>query len=444
MTSGVQSERPASVPHNLEAERAVLGAVLLVGESIAERLATEEGLRPEHFYRPQHGAIFSAMLRMSDRGGRVDVLTVSAELERIGRLDEVGGRAALDALAACAPVAGNAAEYARIVVEEATWRARLRAARQIETAVHDRDEDAFGVAEAMLARADGPEATTYDAERLASDTFDWLAQPGERTDLIKLPWPRLNPALGGGLAPGDVTIVAGWTSAGKSVVVDGILEHAAQAGRRAHLYMNEMSIRDRHLRWLASISRIPFKRLYTRNLSDHERERAVRALNMLRKLGVGFTDCAGWHATDIARHIRRNRWDIAAIDLVNLIPSPPGSDGRTSGADEMSRILNTAARQADCHLVLVAQLNQTRNVGGAPPRPVRRDIRDTGQYANDAANILFIHREYVELDVPGQPGAAIYEPTTDGTLYTDKQRNAEGGGVPVVLNTQRMRFMEVA
>lgn len=425
-----------SLPHNLDAEMAVLGAVLLAGSAVLEPLIVEVGLRAPHFFREQHSTVFGAMVELYDRDAEIDWLTVAAHLDEQQQLESVGGRVMIDALAGCAPAAGNATQYARIVVRLAMWRGRERSALGMLAAVAELDEAAWGTAEASISTADRPEDTSSTAEQLADEALAYLEGRGGG-DAIELPFPELNRLLFGGLRPGDVTLVSGWTSAGKTCLAAGILEHAAANGAAAHLYSNEMSRLDTTLRAVASLSGIPFGRLLARKLDAADAAKVMAALQRFINLNVGITDCSGWSAQDIARSIRRHKWDIAAIDLVSQIPARG-----TEEIDLISSTINTAARQSGCHIIAVVQLNQARNVGARLPRPVRRDIRGSGALANDAANVLMLHREQAELKTPDGRATGVWEMLNEGSVYWEKCRNGQLGGVAVTFDPRRMRYLE--
>jgi replicative DNA helicase len=424
-------------PHNHDAERAVLGSVLLTGSRL-DVLTVDLELRAEHFHEPQHQAVYAAMVALHDNTQPVDSLTVCEHLDAAGQLERAGGQVTVESLMAYVPASGNLREYGRIVIDHATWRQRLHATVEMQAAIVDRDQVAFDTAEAKIATSDRPADSTSTPEALASDAWDWLEATG--SDAIAMPFRNLNEMLAGGLRRGDVTLVAGWSSMGKSCLADQILEHAAEQ-YSAHLYINEMSRQDRYNRRLARHSGVQFAKIMKRtDLTPEELKRLLRTMGTAPS--VGITDCAGWSGKDIARHVRRHRFDIVVVDLLNLIPHDGPERGRTQQVDAISATLNAAARQANCHLILVCQLNQERNKGALLPRPVRRDIRESGQLANDAANVIFVHREQVEKQVG--PDQFMTELLPDGSVWLDKARNGQLGGVKVMLDPGRMSFTEIA
>jgi replicative DNA helicase len=410
---------------NLAAEHAVLGA-LLTTASMLDPLIVEDGLRPSHFYRDREQAIFAAMVAVHDRGGKPDAVLLAAEA---GTPDA----ASIDALAASAAPFGTCREHARLVIDLGRRRQRESVCQAMLEANLTGDEDAYNAAEARLLALDDHRHDDGSApERIAAETVAFL-DGDEGTAAIPTPFRRLNDLSFGGLRRGDVTIIAAWTSMGKSVLVDQFLEHAADRGLRAAALINEMSRRDRNIRSIARRSGVPFSSLMSRQLDRDEmavaREHAEPSFPIV--------DITGWPAVDIARHLRRHRYDIAAVDLVNRIPH----DG-VKGMDEVSRTLNDVALQADMHLLVVAQFNQERAKMEKRPRPVLRDIRGTSMLFNDPANVLFLHREEDFIEHPGTGERTdILEVLPDGNVWFPKIRNGELGGEKVRFQAERMRFL---
>lgn len=424
-------------PSNVEAEQSVLGAVLLA-DTVLPALLLDEGLKPEHFYRDQHGATFAAMLALHDAGTAVDVLTLTDQMDRDATLDRAGGRAAIDALAGVAPAAGNAREYARLVVRAARWRHRLATLQHGLAAVADRDEDAFLEVEARLAGADDSgESRTSSPQQLAHELWEYLNSTAD--DAITSPFAAINEGLAGGFRPGDVTWIAGWTNHGKSVLTNQLLAHAASGGARVHLYINEMAKRDRALRDLAALSGVRFHDLLMAPRRPLDARSAAAAAGALRRLPFGITDCSGWTATEVARHIRRNGWDLAGIDSVNLVRKLPTLSG-VAAIDEVSGTINAAARQAGCHLFGVLMLNRERQRDGIDPVPVLRDLRESGRLEYDAANVLFVHRDQEPITVNGAETGRYRKLPDAGVLLAKARNGLADTGVKVTLSARTMTF----
>jgi replicative DNA helicase len=424
--TGKLARIPNEPPHDTDAEAAVLGAVLLGGANLLDGLATEEGLRPEHFYRSEHAHIFRAMLACERRGDGIDHLTIASELGASHPASN-GERAELDRLTGVVPAVGNVRSYARTVRELARWRNRLDGCLTGLEAVATMDEEGFEAGQRLMDEADsGHGESLATPERLAEDFYDWLSNP--ETAVIPTPFSKLNDLLLGGLRPGGTTILAGWTSMGKSTLGDQFLEHARTLGKSACAYINEMSKEERVARTLAARTGVGFDKILGRDMAPREWKRVV---DELPRLPFAICPCAGWTAEDVTRHVRRHRWDLWMIDLATQLPA-----GTTAEWSEVSRQLTIAARQSGTHGIIVLQLNQTRNLGAERPHPALRDLKWTGSWADDAPNTLFVHREDVE------PAPGIFEPGPDGYVRLAKARNGRPGIVPLSLDPYAMRFID--
>jgi len=432
---------------NLPYEEAVLGAVFLLGTPAVEVLTVDVGLRPEHFYSPKWRAVFAAALAVADAGDPVDAATVATWLQNRAQLDGVVDRNALDALTSAAPVAGNYVTYARDVKQDALWRARRRALIAADAAIARRDEEAFAQLEGMLTVDPEAADVTWDAETIRSEVFDYLAGNGSRP--LPLPYPKLNDLLGGGVDRGDVTFVSGWTSMGKSTMLDGLLEWFASGyfaqehngGRplRVHLYMNEMALIMRALRLTASVAEVPFKRLKGRRLTPAETRSVLRQLNAMSPFSL--TNCSGWSVDRIGRHIKAKRWDIVGIDSMSLIPRANREE-----LDRISSQICSIAQQVDCHIFEIGLLSKARADAILPP-PAESDIRDSSKIPYDVANLMFVHRDQREETALVAGGREVptgrVKKLLTGTIDVTKARNGEQGTTYIRLNPARMRFEEL-
>ena len=210
-----------------------------------------------------------------------------------------------------------------------------------------------------------------------------------------------------------------------SVLYDQILERLGEAGLRVHSYINEMSKRERMDRTVARLSGVPFEKVYTRRL-DAKEEVAVRGC--LTRVQFGITECAGWTAPEIARHIRWNRWDVAGVDIVHEIAHREERD-----LAEIAQVLRAAAKQADCILVACVHLNDNRVTAPQRPIPVMRDVRGSGMLVRGADIVLLVHRDDDENGIP-QP---------EGAIFAAKIRNGQPAAMGVMFDPSRMRFLPV-
>jgi replicative DNA helicase len=411
---------------DLDAERAVIGAAL-ISDRIVEPVATETGLAAHHFATKAHAEIWQAIIAIVDRGDGVDAPTVQHELDPARHAGN-DGLAWLEAFVQDVPAVTNAKAYARRVVEAHRWEQRRLAHHAALAAIQDRDETALSAAEAIRDTPRGGDHT-LTPQQVGEHITRVLDEP--ELEGLPTPWPRLGFLK---LRPGATTTIAAWTSIGKSVVVDQILSHAARNGHPAHAWINEMDRTERALRELARLTDIPFADLEAKRVNDHW----PTVLRAAEHFPFGITECHGWNAQEIARHIRRIRPAIGCVDLFNLIPG----SSRTDSADEIVSTLVAAAHQADTHLLIVCQLNQERNKNQLRPAPVLRDIRQTGALYNNPNNVLLVHREDEDIrDPDGKPtGLAV---TTDrGHLHVAKQRGGRLGTIKVRFDGTRFAFVE--
>jgi replicative DNA helicase len=234
---------PPAPPQDLEAEQAVLGAVLL-SENFLTGLE-DEGLTPDHFYRPNHGTVFATMQKMREEGVPIDALTLKDRLGSDGVLRLVGGAAAIDFLAAAVPGISNSRAYAQTVIRKAVLRWRLHAAYDQIQAVQDDDDVSWqkAMANADLAISSG---RSRDID-IPDDFLNWYESPQG----LPTPFPRLTEAIGGGLVPGEISVCSGWPSMGKTIVSDMFVEVISKAAKRCHIFVNEMNTGIRTARMLA-------------------------------------------------------------------------------------------------------------------------------------------------------------------------------------------------
>lgn len=408
-------------PQDADAEAAVLGAILLSGDPGPALI--DAGLRPEHFYRSTHGAIYSAMCALYDAGERPDALTVAMECKRRKANVPPG---VVEAFAAAPPIVGNLGAYARRVVEFAGLRQKLTGAYTIVEGVGAQDEAKIAEGIALL---EDRAATvgTLTPEQFGEKTLQAIRQGVTRA---AWPWPfrRLNDLTGGGMRRAQFTVLGAWPKMGKSVLGDEILLSAARAGAKCHAYLNEMSAEERGMRLAANLADISFEDVYAGRLTESEGGRVEHALS---DLPFGVTECAGWTAVEINRDIIRRGWDVPLIDILHEIDYEGEQDLR-----RMCSLFARTAKRSGAHVLATVHFNTAREgkqLGGEHfPRPILSDILGSGSFKRTADFVMFLHRRNDE----------------DGLLYDDSQvyfaigRNTKQGGAAVQFRGERMRFEE--
>jgi replicative DNA helicase len=420
--------RSLVVPHDEQMEAAVLGSVLLTSAALPP-LVSVDGLRAEHFYRPRHRLVYDAMLALLQRAEPVDTLTVVAELRSAGKLRDAGGDRFVHALPAVVPAVGAVRDYARRVLDLARLRVQFDAGRELMEAAAAGDRERVARAEGKLASAAAEVARRRSRQERQEAVLEIVDRQGGTK--WTTPFPKLNELLAGGLRPGQFTVIPGWTGHGKSVLTAQLLAHAARQGARCALYTNEMEAEELDLRSVARESGISHWRLVQGRLRQGEHERFLEAV---KRLGEDFelVEAAGMTAEEIAYDIRRERWDVAAVDLLNGLPG----SSEVKDIDNNVGVLAACSRQARSHVLACQHLNQTRAVGkDYPPEPVAADIRGSGAIRNLANNVLFVYIR--ESEVEGEQGL----PGTTAILKLDKARGALPGKLEVTFQPKRMRFL---
>lgn len=251
---------------------------------------------------------------------------------------------------------------------------------------------------------------------------------GEGT-MWKTGFRRLDELLAGGLRPGQFTTIAGHASHGKSALATQLLSHVHGQGARCALYTNEMEGEELDLREIARESGIAHWRLVQGQVRPDERELFSKAIN---RVGESFelVEAAGMGAEEIAYDIRRERWDVACVDLLNGLPGA----SETKDIDRNVATLAACSRQARCHILACQHLNQSRHVGRAyPPEPAPSDIRGSGAIYNLSNNVLFVYLRESEVE-EGEPG-------DQATLRLAKARGGIRGRLDAVFQPKRMRFL---
>jgi replicative DNA helicase len=391
-------------PHNLDAERSVLGAVLL-DERHLDQVVLDEQLRPEHFFREQHALVFEAMLKLQQSDRRIDHLTLAETLRERGQLEQIGGPSAVEELSSWVPASGHSREYARIVRENAQMRALLRATYEIQAQVAERSlrgdalvEEAERVIFALRGRElQSRQRTLSDAvaeelERLEEAAKDDRAVPGLSTGIA-----QLDRTLAG-LQDGRLYVVAARPAMGKSLLTLQIARHVALSERQRVLFASlEMSDSETAQRHLAVESGVDPERLHLGKVTPDDWPALLNA--------AGRTEGAPFHLLDDgdlslsslraqARQIavRHDSLRLIVVDYLQLMRAERPTGNRVEDVSEFSRGLKRLARELRCPVIAVAQLS--RAVENRPDkRPLLSDLRESGQIEADADCVLMLYRD---------------------------------------------------
>jgi replicative DNA helicase len=436
-------------PHNLDAERSVLGAVLL-DERHLNSLLIEEQLRPEHFFREQYGAVFAAMLELHQASRKIDHLTIAETLRQNGRLEEVGGPEAIDELAGWVPAAGHAREYGRIVRDNAQMRALLSASYEIQASVFSRDAPARDLVEraerSMLevAHDDRQKKIRPIAEILDEET-DRLHQLSiSHSPLIGTPsgFKDLD-AKTGGFHPGNLIVIAARPSMGKSALVANIAENAALAGYPVALFSLEMSESELAQRFVASQAKINGEDLRRGKVAEQKWPNIMAACQRLADAPMYIDDSSDTGVLEVRAKARRLHHQLEGglklivIDYLQLMRHEGRVESRVEQVGQISRGLKGLARELNVPVIALSQLSRAVEQRGGDKKPILSDLRESGQIEQDSDLVMFIYREeYYLKDESERPGEA--------DIIIAKHRNGPVGDVVLTFQKQYPRFMNYA
>ncbi|MFI4869512.1 MAG: replicative DNA helicase [Steroidobacterales bacterium] len=436
-------------PHSLEAEQSVLGALLIdktAWDQVADVLTTED------FYRADHRLIYEALGELVTAGQAADVVTVSEQLERRGRLTDAGGLAYLGTLAGDTPTAANARSYAQIVRERALLRRLIEAGREIASSVFsddglsardlvDRAEGlVFEIAEQGLRTGPGAVRVSALLPPLIDKIDEWHSHPDKLRGL----------ATGftdfdhktGGLRPGDLIIVAGRPSMGKTTLAVNMAEYAAvspDSKASVAIFSMEMPAEQLVTRMLASIGHVPLNSIRSGRISDDDWVRITAATSQLSEARIFIDESPGLTPTDLrarARRLKREHGlDLVVVDYLQLMQVPGTKENRATEIAEISRGLKALAKELAVPVIALSQLNRAveqRN----EKKPVMSDLRESGSLEQDADMILLIYRDEVYDKNTTKKGMA--------EIDLAKHRNGETGTFVLTFQGQYTRFVNYA
>ena len=396
-----ETEAAPQLPHDLTAERSVLGALLYDTNTL--NLAVE-GLRPEDFYLPAHREIYSAALKLNADGMAVDLVTVEAELRRRGSLAMAGGTDYLIDMTGQVPTTVNSRHYIRIVQEKSTLRQLIDASQRIRQDAMSQQDDL----QVILNRAE-KEIFDISMRRGGADTLRHIGEvlvstyrhveeldrnkggiTGVPTGFIALD------KLLTGLHGGELVLIGARPSMGKTSFAMNICTYAALKKKRIAVFSLEMPREQIVLRMLCGDARVNMQSVRQGTMKDEDWARLARSLGPLSATEVYIDDTAGITPSQLRSRCRRmmmeHGLDLIIIDYLQLMVSDSRNENRQQEVSEISRSLKGIAQELKVPLIACAQLSRA-NTQRAAKRPVLSDLRDSGSIEQDADVVMFLHRE---------------------------------------------------
>jgi replicative DNA helicase len=430
-------------PQNLEAERSVLGA-MLVSESAVSPVVDEVKLKAEDFYLDRHRTIFACIYHLYGRSEPTDELSVIEALKGRGELEKAGDRHYVSELAASVAAVGNAAHHARIVQENSLLRRLLGAGQQIQGWVRERDGEPRQLAEdaerLLFEVAHEEQASDFRRineilhdevdrlEKLSRGDLDLVGTPSGFSDID---------GITGGFQPGNLIVIAARPAMGKSAWVANIAENVAVKERMPVAFFSlEMSEVELAQRFLACRARISGDRLRKGKVGN-EWPKVIRAANELEDAPLWFDDSSDLGILDLRAKARRlhaqaqpqGGLGLVIVDYLQLMRSDVPHANRVEQVGQMSRGLKILARELNVPVIAISQLSRAPEQRH-PPRPQLSDLRESGQIEQDADLVAFLYRE----DAYGQRDPN-YEPTGIAEVIIAKHRNGPVG-------TKRLVFLD--
>jgi len=431
-------------PHSVEAEQAVLGGLMLdnsAWDAVADRITAED------FYRRDHQLIFAAIADLAARNEPLDAVTLAEQLERNNQLEESGGLDYLATLARETPSAANIRSYADIVRERAQLRRLISVGGEITTnafntegrsvteLIDDAERRVFEIAESGRKTGSGF-VPIRDLLGDMIDKLDMLHQNQGQLTGVSTGFTELD-RMTAGLQPGDLVIVAGRPSMGKTSFALNIGENAALGRKQVPvaIFSMEMSRDQLGLRMISSLGRINQSHLRTGNFGDEEWSRINGAINMMKTAPIYIDDTGALTPTEVRARARRLKREhglgLVIVDYLQLMQVPGNKENRATEISEISRSLKALAKELSVPVIALSQLNRSVEQR-TDKKPVMSDLRESGAIEQDADVIMMIYREEVYDSNTTRKGIA--------DIIITKQRNGPTGEVSLTFLGEYTKF----
>ncbi len=442
-TAGADEQRLKVPPNSIEAEQSLIGGLMLdhlAWEKVADVIGADD------FYRKDHRLIFSAIANLVETSNPCDVVTVSEYLDNRGELDQAGGLEYIATLANETPGAANARAYARILRERAVLRALINAGNEISGSafatdgrmanelVDEAERLVFKIAEKGARGRLGfkplkkilPEAVDR-IDVLHQSEGDITGVPTGFTEFDKLT---------AGLQPGELVVIAGRPSMGKTTLAINIAENAAIGSKvPTAIFSMEMPSQQLAFRMISSLGRVDQTHLRTGRFPDEDWSRINTAVQLMSDAPIFIDDSAALSPTDIRARSRRLQREhglgLIVVDYLQLMEVPGNTENRATEISEISRSLKALAKELELPIIALSQLNRSVEQR-TDKRPVMSDLRESGAIEQDADLILFIYREEVYNQDTPRKGIA--------DISIAKQRNGPIGDFPLTFVGRYTKF----
>ena len=437
-------------PHSIEAESSVLGGLLL-DNSAWDRVG--DLLTDSDFYRYEHRFIYAAIGGLINATKPADVITVFEQLQSLGKAEEIGGLAYLNALAQYVPSAANMRRYAEIVRERAILRKLVTASDEIATQafnpkgmpvdkiLDEAERKIFNIGEEGSRMKQGFQAMDGLVVQLLDRVQEMADNPNDITG-VPTGFHDLDRQLSG-MQAGDLIILAARPSMGKTALAINIAEHVAvEEGLPVAVFSMEMGASQLAVRIVGSIGRIDQGHLRTGKLTDDEWPRLTEAIEKLRNVSLHIDETAGLTTSELRANARRlarqcGKLGLIVVDYLQLmsVSSSMADENRATAVGEISRGLKMLAKELQCPVIALSQLSRGVEAR-TDKRPMMSDLRESGAIEQDADVIMFIYRDDYYNKDSKEPGIA--------EVIISKQRNGPTGTTKLAFLKPLTRFESLA
>jgi replicative DNA helicase len=441
----VDSTLEKPLPNNLDAERSVLGAILLDNNALN---AAIENLRAEDFFLDQHRRVFTQMIALSEAQQAIDLITLTEELHRRGDLEASGGAPYLASLADGMPKVSNVEHYARIVKEKAMLRNLIHTTHNIQQRAFEGEDGADMILDnaessIFLLAEDRVKAGLIPVKDIVRDNFEHLEKifkEGKSITGIPTGYVELD-KLTSGLQPSELLILAARPSQGKTALALNLAENIAiRAGQPVAIFSLEMSKESLLQRLVASVAQIDAHKFRTGHLNRNDWTSMTEALGVISNAPLWVDDAGSISVLEIGAKARRLKRDkglsLLIVDYLQLITARGRFGNRQEEVASISRGLKGLAKELQIPVLVLSQLTR------APERdergPQLSDLRESGAIEQDADVVMFIYRPHFF------KAGASPEEREETELRIAKQRNGPTDNVKFVFRSRLTRFEEAA
>ena len=431
-------------PQNLDAEKSLLGAILIDEEVLAD---ASEHVNAKDFYDKRHAIIYEAIMSLYEKHRPVDLLTLTDELKKTKSLETIGGSTYLTELTNYVPTTAHAEAYAELISQKAVRRRLIKAGSEIAELSFDEEittQELLGKAEAELFSVSDQslKQDLVSIENILADSFDRMEELHRNKGSlrgIKTGYRDLD-NMTAGLQRSDLIILAARPAMGKTTLVTNLAYNVATINKQSVLFFSlEMSKEQLVDRMLADASGVDAWNIRTGNLSDEDFTKLSEAMGELAETPIYIDDTPGMTVLEMRTKARRANHEhplgLIVIDYLQLMQGSGKSDGnRVQEVSEISRGLKLIARELNVPVIALSQLSRLVEQR-SPQIPQLSDLRESGSIEQDADIVMFIYRE------------AYYNPDTERENITDliiaKHRNGPTGKVELYFHPERLRFMSL-